>query len=213
MRFTTPGFLLIFKNLVYISFLLLGINYPMTIKADDCSTDSLLSYDYIYSICAVEPQKALELLKKLEELGTIPEYKTNYLRSLVYNNGLSMYRMALVYAQKVYQNDSIKNKPKELLQLIDLMVTQYQEIGNYKESVCYAINGIELARKLGNRIIEANFYLYIGVSKREMGLKKEATSYIDRAINIQAPIVQDSKDWKSIDDLLYSYGTKITFAQ
>ncbi|WP_455586601.1 helix-turn-helix domain-containing protein [Bacteroides sp.] len=202
------------KNLTYtflIYFILSGSIIPKIAAKDSIITDSLTA-EYIYSICTAEPQRALDLLEQAELQKTIPQYRIDNLRSIAYHNGLSMYRMALLYAQKTYHSDSIKKHPDEMLQLLDLIASQYQNIGNYKESIRHAVEGIELAQKSGDKRAEANLLLQIGTGKRELGLKEKANSDIDRAIKIQEEITQNSKDWGEIDDLIYSYGCKITYA-
>lgn len=169
--------------------------------------------EYIYSISITEPQKALQLLEVAEQEGTIPSYKIDDLRSCVYQNGLGLYRLAAFYSQKVYAGDSIRNYPEEYLLLLDRMSTQYQEVGNLAESIRYAVEGAELAKRLHKVDVEANMLLLIGINKRQMKLNAEAATYIDRAIGLQETLqASDSLNWRIVDDLLFSYGTKITYA-
>lgn len=174
--------------------------------------DSAFNFQYIKSISFSEPERALRILEQTEEEKRIPQYQVNNLRSCVYQNGFGLYRMAVLYSEKVYRNDSIRQHPEELLNLLDLMTDQYNYIGNYETSIRYAIEGAELAKKLENKGIEANMLLYIGINKRELGLKPEAVPYIDQAIEIQEQMAEKATSWYEIDDLLYSYGVKITHA-
>lgn len=194
--------------------ILLGMIDPKVIAENKYSNpaDSVLTFDHIYNICITQPQQALKLLNKAEERKVLSQYELNQLRCITYNNGLAMYRIALMYAQKNMQSDSIQNHPDKMLTLAITMTGQYLSIGNHKESIRCAIKGIELAQKLGNKAKEAYLLLTIGKNKWEMGLKKEAGNYIDRSIKIQEQCVQDTKNWEKIDDLIYSYGIKITYA-
>lgn len=169
--------------------------------------------EYIYSISLSEPQKALQLLDAAEQEKTIPQYKIDDLRSCVYQNGLGMYRLAVFYSQRVYAGDSIRKYPDDYLMLLDRMAAQYNELGDVKESIRYAIEGAELAKQLHRKNMEANMLLLIGINKRFLQLNDEGNTYIDRAISLQEAIqTSDSLTWRTVDDLLYSYGMKISYA-
>jgi len=174
--------------------------------------DSVFNFQYINSISISEPERALHLLDQAEAEKRIPQYQIDNLRSCVYQNGFGLYRMAVLYSEKAYRSDSIRQHPEELLNLLDLMTDQYNNIGNHETSIRYAIEGAELAKKLKNKGAEANMLLYIGINKRELGLKLEARPYINQAIEIQEQSVEEAVSWYDIDDLLYSYGVKITHA-
>ena len=45
-----------------------------------------------------------------------------------------------------------------------------------------------------------------------MGLKDEADEYVEQAIQMQEQVVGESREWGLVDDLIYIYGMKITFA-
>lgn len=104
--------------------------------------DSAFNFQYIKSISFSEPERALRILEQAEEEKRIPQYQVNNLRSCVYQNGFGLYRMAVLYSEKVYRNDSIRQHPEELLNLLDLMTDQYNYIGNYETSIRYAIEGL-----------------------------------------------------------------------
>lgn len=177
------------------------------------SPDSLFTDEYITSICIDEPQRALRLLDEAERDERRPLHRINYLRCLTYNNGLGQYRIALDFARKAYQSDSVKNNPEQALYLLDMMASECCDIGDYPECVRYSIIGAEIARKTGNKSIEANLLRVTGTAKREMGLKEEADSCFLQAIDIQKKVVKNSQDWGEVDDLIYSYGTLITAYQ
>lgn len=174
--------------------------------------DSLLTFKYIYSICTPKPHTALELLDKAEKQKALPQYLIDQLRCFTYSNGLSMYRTALMYAQKTMQSDSIQKDPYEMMTMAIAMAVQYNLTSNYKESIRCAIKGIEVAQRLNEKSREAYLLLTIGKNKWEMGLKNEAVLYIDRSIKMQEQAALNAKDYATIDDLIFSYGTRITYA-
>lgn len=174
--------------------------------------DSILTRKYISQISVTEPERALTLIDEMEQRKLQPQFRLDHMRSVVYQNGMSMYHLALKYAMKAYRNDSIRRHPDEALMLLELITDQYNGTGNYTESTRYALEGIELARQTGDRIAEANLLLYLGMNKRDMGLKDEADEYVEQALQMQEEMIEGCQRWKPVDDLIYIYGVKLTFA-
>lgn len=175
-------------------------------------TDSIHTLEYIESISIAEPHRALRLIDETEKLRLMPQYGLDQLRGIVYQNGLSMYRTALIYTLKAYRTDSIRRHPDEMLVTLRLLTYQYNSTGNYTESIRYAIEGIELARRTGKKASEAGFLLYIAINKRNMGLKKEAAPYLEQSIRLMEEETAGSRVWGKVDDLIYFYGMTATFA-
>lgn len=203
-----------YYNILILCLLFIGLA-DRDLAADNPSTaepDSIFDIEYIQSICFSEPQNALRILELAEQKRRIPQYQIEMLRGKVYQSGLGLHRIAIRYSEKAYQNDSLQQRPKELLKLIDLMVDQYNSVGNYETSTRYAIEGVRLAKRLNDKGMEANMLLYVGINKREQGLKEEAKPYLDQVIEIQEQIAEKAQAWTDINDLLYAYGIKITHA-
>lgn len=190
--------------------LILYLILSVCIKAQN-TPDSLFTREYIQSISLTDPHRALDLLNEAKKDKRIPEFLINNLRSLVYHNGLCQYRVALDYALKAYQSDSIQKSPERALSLIDIIATDYMSIGNYIDCIRYSNIGVKLARQIEDKSLEAGMWQYIGLAKQEMGLKAEAETYFIQAIKTQKEVAKNSQDWKEIDDLIYSYGTLIMF--
>ncbi len=190
--------------------LILYLILPVCIKAQN-TPDSLFTREYIQSISLTDPHRALDLLNEAEKDKRIPEFLINNLRSLVYHNGLGQYRVALDYALKAYQSDSIQKSPERALSLIDIIASDYMSIGNYIDCIRYSNIGVKLAQQIEDKSLEAGMWQYIGLAKQEMGLKAEAETYFIQAIKTQKEVAKNSQDWKEIDDLIYSYGTLIMF--
>ena len=174
--------------------------------------DSAYTREYIEQISVTEPHRALKLIDDMEARRSMSPSRLNHLRSIVYQNGLNMYRTALSYSLKAYHADSLHHHPDEALLLLELITDQYYTTGNYTESTRYAIKGIEFARQTDAKNSEANLLLYIGMNKRDMGLKDEADKYVDQALQMQEKEAEGSHYWGAVDDLIYIYGVKITYA-
>lgn len=175
--------------------------------------DSMFTLQYIQDISITEPHRALEILDEAEKNNRMPMHSINNLRGQVYHNGLSEYEIALDYALKAWESDSIRNNPEKALMLLGIIVDEYNVIGNYIECIRFANIGATIAQQIGDKNEEANMLLYTGIAKREMGLKKEAEGYFFHAIEIQKKVVERPESWAEVDDLIYSYGTLITAYQ
>lgn len=174
--------------------------------------DSVYTKKYIVNICITEPYRALKLIDEMSRRKMLPDYQLDYLRSVTYQNGLTMYRLALDYSLRAYRNDSIQRNPADALALLELITDQYNITGNYTESMRYAVEGAELAKQTGNIRAEANLLLYMSTNKRDMGLKSEAEPYMEKAIALLEKAAEGSRKWKAVDDLIYIYGTKLSDA-
>lgn len=196
---------------VFISLIaLIGLNATLARAATD--NDTIHTIDYIEKISITEPHRALRLIDETEAIGRMPRFSLDQLRSIVYQNGLSMDRTALTYALKAYQNDSIRHYPDEMLLTLRMLTYQYNSTGNYTESIRYAIEGIELAGQRDNKEFEAIFRLYIAINKREMGLKKEAEPYLAEAVSLMEQVAEGSQVSRRVNSLIYIYGMTVTFA-
>lgn len=197
------------------NYLLLLIFYLLqttTIKAEHIP-DSMFTFQYIQDISMTEPHRALEILDEAEKKNRIPMHEIYNLRGMVYHNGLNEFQIALDYALKAWESDSIRNDPEQALMLIKMIVEEYSVTGKYLECIQFANTGMTIAQQTGNKHEEANMLLYNGIAKREMGLKKEAEEYFFHTIEIQKKIVERSQSWGEVDDLFFSYGTLITAYQ
>lgn len=196
----------------YLLLLIFFLLQTTTIKAEHIP-DSMFTFQYIQDISMTEPHRALEILDEAEKNNRIPMYEINNLRSMVYHNGLNEFQIALDYALKAWESDSIRNDPEQALMLIKMIAEEYSVTGKYLECIQFANTGMTIAQQTGNKHEEANMLLYNGIAKREMGLKKEAEEYFFRTIEIQKKIVERSQSWGEVDDLFFSYGTLITAYQ
>lgn len=179
------------------NYLLLLIFYLLqttTIKAEHIP-DSMFTFQYIQDISMTEPHRALEILDEAEKNNRIPMHEIYNLRGMVYHNGLNEFQIALDYALKAWESDSIRNDPEQALMLIKMIVEEYSVTGKYLECIQFANTGMTIAQQTGNKHEEANMLLYNGIAKREMGLKKEAEEYFFHTIEIQKKIVERSQSW------------------
>lgn len=182
------------------------------VHADNTSsTDSIYTWDYVESISFTEPHRALKLIDEMEARKLLPDYTLDLLRGITYGNGLEMYRIALTYGLKAYHNDLIRQSPEDLMLVYDLLAEIYSGSSEYEESIRIAVEGIEYAKQMGNKRLEATLLMCIGMSKRDLGLKDDADKYVAQVIEIREQLFKDNTDWVHLDDLIYAYGMKILY--
>lgn len=158
----------------YISFLFCLL-FPIIAKADKTVTqpDSILNTEYITNIYLSEPRLALHLLDSAEASKTIPDFRINHLRSMVYGV-LNMPRMGLHYGKLAYENDSVRQNDLMFLKMSNLLINLTQRLDYHEESITYATAALDIARKTGNIRDEADVLFCLGKSQYAQGQRKEA---------------------------------------
>lgn len=200
------------KNLYILVFVALVSLIGPTPPLAAAERDTIHTCEYIEKISITETDRALRLIDETQALGLMPRCRLDNLRSIVYQNGPNRYRTAIEYSLRAYRNDSIRMYPKELLVTLRLLASQYNNTGNYTESIRYAIEGIELARRTGVKESEAGFLLYVAINKRDMGLKQDAEPYLEQSVRLMEEAAAGSRHWGEVDNLIYVYGMAATFA-
>lgn len=167
--------------IINIIFLLLGISYAGNLSAKQTFSTQEQLKERISEVCFLYPDSALNILNETKTLNSLPKYLANYLRCLIYHNGLGMYSVALNYGEKALEDENIYQDPYVQLSLYDMMMEEYRTNSEYTKGIQCALNGIDIARQLKEVSMEGNMLLFIGTLKREIGLKAEAETYFRQA--------------------------------
>ena len=129
------------------AFAFLFLYSRLSMAKDVASDDSLYTREYISQIYIAEPERALKLLDEAENRGTMLPYLISDLRSMAYRN-MYMNKLAFDYARKSYVLDSVsQNNPEHLLQMTIALAELSNLLSEYKESMRYAMQGIEFAQR------------------------------------------------------------------
>lgn len=169
--------------------------------------DSLYTEQYITSIYINEPERALKLLEKAETDKLLPLHIIDDLRSMAYRN-MYMCKLAFIYAQKSYANDSTQqNNPQHLLKMTVTLAELANLLSNYEESTEFAIKGIKLAQENKNKKAEAKLLFCIGENERMLALTQESYERFDQAIQL----LQKGQDIEEMAMLSYFYGVKMSY--
>ena len=154
-----------------------------------------------------EPDRTLQLLDEAEANSAMPLNIVDELRSVVYRN---MYRnkSALHYTRRAYVSDSLSHDdPSHLLRMTVAMAELSHLLSEYKESMRYAVQGVELARELKDIQSECKLLFCMGENKRMLSFKEEGYQFFDQAIDL----LDNSKNEEYETMLSYFYGVKMGY--
>lgn len=163
--------------------------------------------EYIMKDYMKDPVRTLQLLDKAEVNSAMPLNIVDELRSAVYRN---MYRnkSALHYARRAYVSDSLSHdNPSHLLRMTVSMAELFSLLSEYKESMRYAVQGVELARELKDIQSECKLLFCMGENKRRLSFKEEGYLFFDQAIDL----LDNSKNEDYETMLSYFYGVKMGY--
>ena len=191
----------------YICLLLLGFLPVSALASGDKGTKDIYTEQYIADIYMDEPKRALQLLNEAETKQALPIYMVDGLRSMVYSH-LYQDKSAFHYARRAYVHDSISgNHPDHLLKMTITLADISHILSEYKESNRYAVEGLELARRLDDRQSECKLLFCMGENKWMLSLKEEGYELFDKAI----ALLDGRKDKLSKSMLSYFYGVKMGY--
>ena len=195
------------RHFYYLCFLLLGfLSLPVRAGEDNRGPEQY-TREYIMKDYMKDPVRTLQLLDKAEVNSAMPLNIVDELRSAVYRN---MYRnkSALYYARRAYVSDSLSHdNPSHLLRMTVSMAELFSLLSEYKESMRYAVQGVELARELKDIQSECRLLFCMGENKRRLSFKEEGYLFFDQAIDL----LDNSKNEDYEAMLSYFYGVKMGY--
>ena len=195
------------RHFYYLCFLLLGfLSLPVRAGEDNRGPEQYIR-EYIMKDYMKDPVRTLQLLDKAEVNSAMPLNIVDELRSVVYRN---MYRnkSALYYARRAYVSDSLSHdNPSHLLRMTVSMAELFSLLSEYKESMRYAVQGVELARELKDIQSECRLLFCMGENKRRLSFKEEGYLFFDQAIDL----LDNSKNEDYETMLSYFYGVKMGY--
>ena len=195
------------RHFYYLCFLLLGfLSLPVRAGGDNRAPEQY-TREYIMKDYMKDPVRTLQLLDKAEVNSAMPLNIVDELRSAVYRN---MYRnkSALHYARRAYVSDSLSHdNPSHLLRMTVAMAELFSLLSEYKESMRYAVQGVELARELKDIQSECKLLFCMGENKRRLSFKEEGYLFFDQAIDL----LDNSKNEDYETMLSYFYGVKMGY--
>lgn len=198
------------KNLLHIlSFLLLvplAFLYGCETKTAKDADNSNFSVEFIHNISIAEPERALALLDSAEQNYLISDLDISRLRSLVYHNGLSNYKLACHYGMIAYHIPEVRSDAREFLLLLEQLADDNYNNGEYAKSVELCTEGLKIARDSLLKVSEANLQVSLANNLLEMNLYNEAFEHFRTAIDILDTESRESPNYAETDDYIYALG-------
>lgn len=199
-------------------FVLLSVAMVLTVLSigsgcsrSDVESDPDVNVDsqWFVDMSITEPDRALARLDTIDSLGASSDFEIAYLRCLIYHNGFSDYKKALMYGLEAYNMPEARDDAYRFLNLSELIADEYYINGDYPQSVTICTEGIKMAKDSLLRSSEANLSVGLGKTLLELGKTAEGLDYLRRAVDILADESQKSDNYTQTDDYVYALGSII----
>ena len=138
------------------------------VKTDGPLSDS--TTQQIEKIGETDTTQAFWMLDSLYEKGELAAHTYYYTRARIYQGTVDRL-FAIDNVRRAYETPYVQQNDTVRAQVLQWMTRLMLPVGNHEECISNAIEGIGLARKIGNPIMEADFTMLIGMSYYDMGDK------------------------------------------
>lgn len=166
-------------------------------------SDSVCTAEKIEAISLSEPERAMALVDSAESKHRLSYFDAMNLRSIICQHGFHQNRRALYYCKELYERiGQEKVDTEKVLSLLSRMSTLCMLSGYFPNSVRYANEGLEIARREGMRQKEALLLLDIGMAMFELGARPEGQQYLSQSISILKEIMSDEADWTLVESYI-----------
>ena len=137
-------------------------------KAD--AADSTHTKLYISKISLREPERALAIIDTMEMNKELSSSDINYMRLMVYNNGLCDYKMSEYYASQVLKDSVWLKKNPEQHCMLEILISDFaRQNGRYTKCLKYAEQAVETARRYKNKMYELSAQAAVAHSLTALG--------------------------------------------
>jgi len=159
--------------------------------------DTPYQQDTILITYATNPERALTLLDSALLLGHISEYRSQFIRAKIYSKSLMEQRQdsAVLICKELLGHDSVRNKPAEQEQILDLLIAASRAKPDYEQYMHWAIQKAELCQRQGEETERWRTEADVGLVMTHLGQENEGLAKLDEAISqLDAPGSIDRMD-------------------
>ena len=135
----------------------------------------------IEKIGETDTTRAFSMLDSLFEKGLLADHTYYYTRARVYQGTVDRL-LAIDNVRRAYETPYVQQHDTVRAQVLQWMTRLMLPVGNHEACISQAVEGIQLARKLDNPIMEADFMMLIGMSYYDMGDKAHAWERMNAAM-------------------------------
>ena len=148
-----------------------GDTAKKTVKTDGALSDSTTLQ--IEKIAETDTTRAFRMLDSLYKQGALAAHTYYYTRARVYQGTVDRL-LAIDQVRRAYETPYVQKNDTVRAKVLQWMTRLMLPVGNHEECIKQAIEGIQLARRLDNPIMEADFMMLIGMSYYDMDDKPQA---------------------------------------
>ena len=167
--------------------------------------DSTHTREYIAKISLQEPERALAIIDTMEMNNEERPYAINYLRFVVYNNGLADYKMADYYGKQVLKDSiELKQDCKRYYSLLNTLASIANSNSQFAQSIIYAKKAAEIARENNMKEYEVGAIGTVALSTIMLGDKESGLKMFSNNKDKVIKIMNDNPNFTTAD-MAYSF--------
>ncbi len=167
-------------------------------------TDSLALEKAVKEYYMTRPDSILDLLDDAEHHKVMASARIDILRAMVYGN-MSMPVLEESCLRRVLSVPKTTSNPNLHLKALSMMVDALQEQGKYSECIPMAMQGMNLAKKLNNRVVEYSLLSTLAMASFRLEQYQDGYEYLQQIIKGGSK----SDDVRVLSHVSYAYGMLI----
>ena len=167
--------------------------------------DSTHTREYIAKISLQEPERALAIIDTMEMNNEEPPFAINYLRFVVYNNGLADYKMADYYGKQVLKDSiELKKDIKRHYTLLNTLASIANSNNQFAQSIRYANKAAKIARENNMKECEVGAIGTVALSTVMLGDKESGLKMFSKNKDMVIKVLNDNPNFATAD-MAYSF--------
>ena len=167
--------------------------------------DSTHTREYIAKISLQEPERALAIIDTMEMNNEERPYAINYLRFVVYNNGLADYKMADYYGKQVLKDSiELKQDCKRYYSLLNTLASIANSNSQFAQSIIYAKKAAEIARENNMKEYEVGAIGTVALSTIMLGDKESGLKMFSNNKDMVMQVMNYNPNFATAD-MAYSF--------
>ena len=167
--------------------------------------DSTHTREYIAKISLQEPERALAIIDTMEMNNEERPYAINYLRFVVYNNGLADYKMADYYGKQVLKDSiELKQDYKRYYSLLNTLASIANSNSQFAQSIIYTKKAAEIARENNMKEYEVGAIGTVALSTIMLGDKESGLKMFSNNKDMVMQVMNNNPNFATAD-MAYSF--------
>ena len=162
--------------------------------------DSTHTREYIAKISLQEPDRALAIIDTMEMNNEERPYAINYLRFVVYNNGLADFKMADYYGKQVLKDSiELKQDTKRYYTLLNTLASIANSNSQFAQSIEYAKMAADIARKNNIKEYEIGAIGTVALSTVMLGDKENGLKMFAKNKDMVMKLLNENPNFNTAD--------------